>query len=233
MAFSNSLSAKIYLNGWNLTCYFKSVSANGQVATADTTVLCDTFMSFITGQKSGNLTLSGLYDGAEDADFDILNAAFGADKVFLFFPQGDTHGNIGVGLSGFTTSLEIPAEISSAVMLNAEIQSNTGFDFGKSLHALSAETSAGNGTSLDNAAATTNGATAYLLVTDFDGTDATIKVQDSADNSSFADIITFTQITADNQAERKAITGNVRRYTRMNLSGTFTSITFVLLLCRK
>lgn len=80
---------------------------------------------------------------------------------------------------------------------------------------------------------TAYGAQAYLQVFAFTGTDATVKIQDSADNASFADLAgaAFTQITTGTpQAQRLAIanTATVRRYVRAIsiTSGGFTSLAF-------
>jgi len=67
----------------------------------------------------------------------------------------------------------------------------------------------------------------------YDGTDATIVVADSADDSVFATIATHATVTAANVTDRKTVSGAVRRYLRYTISGTFTSITFVLLFMRK
>lgn len=77
------------------------------------------------------------------------------------------------------------------------------------------------------------GAQAYLQVFGFTGTDATVKLQDSADGTTFADIASgaFTQITTTSpQAQRLALvnTATVRRYVRVSTvtSGGFTSLAF-------
>lgn len=234
MAFTHSRLTDVFVSGFDLTQYFNSYSYNGSADTAETSTFGLTSKTYIPGLKDATLTLEGLYESATNADVDLLNTALGnaTAQIVTIFPQGDTLGLDGLGFSGFATNLSIPADLSQAVMISADLQSNVGFEAGYSLHALGAEVSTGNGTSHDNLAATSNGAASYLHVTAFSGTDCTIVVADSADDSSFATIITHTEVTGANAKERVAITGNVRRYTRYTLSGTFSSITFVLLLCR-
>ena len=88
------------------------------------------------------------------------------------------------------------------------------------------------------AAQTTYGAQAYLQVTGFVGTDVTVKVQDSADGASFADVtgLTFTQTTAAQTFQRIATanTATIRRYLRAVTvtSGGFTSATFAVTVVR-
>lgn len=98
------------------------------------------------------------------------------------------------------------------------------------------DTAATNGTSVDDGATnapSTFGAQFYLQVFAFTGTDVTVKIQDSADNASFADLsgAAFTQITSTTpQTQRIAIlnTASVRRYLRAVTvtSSGFTSATF-------
>lgn len=75
------------------------------------------------------------------------------------------------------------------------------------------------------------GLQAYLQVTAFTGTSVTVTLQDSADNSSWANIASaaFTAVTAAPAMQRLAIanTATVRRYVRAITSGTFTSASFV------
>lgn len=78
----------------------------------------------------------------------------------------------------------------------------------------SASTGAGTGGSFV-LSSTVNGAVGYQLVSDFSGFTGVIgKIQHSADNSSWADLITFTNVTAANAAERLTAAGTVNRYTR-------------------
>lgn len=96
------------------------------------------------------------------------------------------------------------------------------------------DTGAANGTGVDFAASTSFGLQAYLQVFSFTGTDATVKIQDSADNATFADVTgaAFTSITTAPQAQRlqTARNGTVRRYLRAvtTTSGGFSSLVFAV-----
>lgn len=96
---------------------------------------------------------------------------------------------------------------------------------GKVTHA-----SAANGTSLDyGAVSTLFGASAYWQLFDLASGTVGAKVQDSADNSSFADVtgLTFTNVADGSEptAQRVATaTGaTIRRYVRVATTGTFTN----------
>ncbi len=93
------------------------------------------------------------------------------------------------------------------------------------------DTTATNGASLDGGAATSFGAQAYLHVFSVTGTSVTVKLQDSADNSTFADITGAAFIAATTSgAQRLALATNatVRRYVRAVTTGTFTNAQFAV-----
>lgn len=93
------------------------------------------------------------------------------------------------------------------------------------------DTTATNGASLDGLAATSFGAQAYLHVFSVTGTSVTVKLQDSADNSTFADITGAAFIAATTSgAQRLALTAGstVRRYVRAVTTGTFTNAQFAV-----
>lgn len=82
------------------------------------------------------------------------------------------------------------------------------------------------------------GAQAYLQVTAFTGTDATVKVQDSADGLTWADVtgLAFTQVTAAPFAQRVAIANGtaVRRYVTVTAisTGGFTALSAAVVLVK-
>lgn len=87
------------------------------------------------------------------------------------------------------------------------------------LHDLSAETAAGDTSAspIDsgNAAGSSGGASGYVQVTalTLDGYDSiTIRILDSTDDISYAELIAFTAVTAAPAAERLTATGTVNRY---------------------
>lgn len=78
---------------------------------------------------------------------------------------------------------------------------------------------------------TANGFQAFLHVSGFTGTTATVKLQDSADNVTFTDVTSgaFNAATTTTpQAQRIAVGGTavVRRYVRMATTGTFSNVSF-------
>jgi hypothetical protein len=87
--------------------------------------------------------------------------------------------------------------------------------------------SSGNGTSIDyTAVSTAFGAVGYLQVFSVASGTATVAIQDSANNSTFADVtgLVFAAATARTQERlATAVGATIRRYVRVNLTGTFTN----------
>lgn len=92
------------------------------------------------------------------------------------------------------------------------------------------DTAATNGASLDfGAVSTLFGLQAYLHVFAVTGTSVTVKLQDSADNATFADITGTGFIAATTGGAQRLQTGRtatVRRYVRAVTTGTFSNAQF-------
>lgn len=100
------------------------------------------------------------------------------------------------------------------------------------------DTTATNGTSVDDGAATAFGAQAYLQYQSVVGTSVTVAVQDSADNVTFANVtgLVFTTVNggANPGFERLSISNvsTLRRYVRVATTGTFSSAVFQVTVVR-
>lgn len=96
-------------------------------------------------------------------------------------------------------------------------------------------TEAGEGDGWDSGSAETEfGAVAYLHVLGFTGTSITVKVQDSDDGSTWADLsgATFAAAT-DIGSQRIEVAGDVRQHLRIVSSGTFSAADVVVSLYRR
>ncbi len=113
----------------------------------------------------------------------------------------------------------------------------THLEWGEQLTAfLRTDTTATNGASLDGLAATAFGLSAYLHVSALTGTDITLALEDSANNSDWAAIASgafaATTLARTTQRIRTGAAAAVRRYVRVVSSGTFTSATFHVMFAR-
>jgi hypothetical protein len=86
--------------------------------------------------------------------------------------------------------------------------------------------------SADNGAATTAGAHAHLHVTASSGGTWAFTIEDSANDSDWATIMTFTANGSAVTSERQTSAGAVRRYVRAVLTRTSGSVTAVITFAR-
>lgn len=223
----NATHMSVHLSGWR----FEHRRALSTVAN-----LLSDGDQFIPGLLAGAVGLVGNYDGDAGTIGPVLDTANAAAAGLLttICPFGLTIGKFAFISEGNVSAQDVTAAVADAVRITAEGTPNDGVDIGFLLHALTAETADGQATSVDNAASSANGAVASLHVTAFTGlTSAVLKVQHSADNSSWADLLTFTTATTTTW-ERKTVTGTVNRYLRAwwDVTGT-GSITFAIAAARR
>lgn len=231
MAFTHGKDTAVLFKQFNLSGYFNSYDLGQMAETAETTTFGNAAKTYIVGQRDGTLSLAGLFDGAADAVDEELAATIAAATVPVITVgiNGTTLGNAAKLAIAHTTTYQVTGSVGDAVQVSGEFQATGGIYNGVFLHALGAETGTANGASVDNAATSANGWAANLHVTGVNTlTGATIKVQHSTDNSTWADLGTFTEVTAVG-SEQITGTGTVNRYRRSILSAlTGTSVTYAV-----
>jgi len=224
MAAVHGRKTRVYINGYDLTGFYRKAESELTREVAESTVFNQDDKTYLPGLRDATASLEGLYDGATDGIAEVLHAALSADPTLLVVcPQGDALGNVAHGLSALATKYALDASKDDIVTLSNEVQSSAGRDRLLVQHALGSEVASGQSASIDNGAASTNGGVGYLHVPDIAGiTNLAVIIEDSADNSSWATILTFAGVTADRGRERVEITGTVRRYTRARWTFTGT-----------
>lgn len=238
MAFLHGKSTMVMYGGSNLSAYFNEASQSQSVETAETTAFGDNAKTYITGLKDGTFSLSGMFDGAQDAVDDVLSSVLGSatHQPLTIAPKGTAVGDVSFSGDTIQTSYEVSSPVGDVVSVSMESQVSSGIDRGLLLAAQAAVSATGNQSSIDNSTSSSNGAVGYLHLT-ANGQDGatTVKIQHSADNSTFADLITFTAVSAGSTAgERIEVTGTVNRYVRAQytLAGT-GSVTITVAFSRK
>jgi len=237
MAIGHGKDCDVYVNGRNLTAYFTSASPSLTAQAVDSTTMSKSSRTFVPGLKEHRMSLAGFFDGtatvAAAAIFDaVLGAA--ADSLLVVYPIGESAlGDLGYAMRARCVQHDVNAPVEGLVSTSAEFVGDDDVDKAISLHVLGAETSASNSSSVDQTSSSSAGSAAHLHVTEFTGTDITIKVQHSADDAAWADLITFTAATAAGTSERSTSSGTVNRYVRTIWTGTFTTATFNVAFSRK
>lgn len=222
--FTHGKSANAYLNGLDLTGYGRSITISRDVDTAEASTFGDDDKVYVPGLRDATASMELLLDATLDGSVNAVAGA-GTRPVWSFYPMGDTVGLTGYGLQADATGYEVTAEIGDVVQASLEMQSSVGAELLVSHHALAQRTTSGTATVIDNGAATTGGGRGYLHATAVNGT-VTVKVQDSADNTTYADLLTLGTLTAPG-GFRTTLAGTVRRYTRLVYTATAGTATFV------
>lgn len=241
MAFLHGKGTAVLYRQYDLSSYFNDASVSRSVEPTETTAFGASSKTYIVGLKDGTVSLTGMFDGSANAVDEVLQARLGTEDggLVTICYGGATAGNR-VSISKVeTTSYDVSAPVGDVVAASAEFQSDSGIDNGIALTGLAAVSATGNGSSQDNSASSANGGVASLHVTanSHDG-GTTVKVQHSADDSTWVDLATFTAVGASTTTSERvevAAGTTVNRYLRANytLAGASGSITFILSFARR
>lgn len=240
MAKSSGLGDALAVGGYDLSGDIGSLSKiSGSVALLDVTAIDKSAFERIGGLRNGEIGYMAYFDPAVGASHPVLSALPRTDQQMMYM-RGRAIGNAAACMVGKQIDYNPTRAANGMYTFAIQAMSNGfGLEWGNLLTAgLRTDTAATNGTGLDGLASSSFGAQAYLQVTAFTGTDVTVKIQDSADNSTFADVsgLTFTQTVAAHTTQRIATANNatIRRYTRAVTvtSGGFTSATFAVVIVR-
>jgi hypothetical protein len=170
-----------------------------------------------TGEQSAALsqegaffedTAAGFHQGFKDP------AAGQVSRVGVVGWEGNTIGSRFKGFAGLlTATYEVLAAMAGLTKANATYAISGIVEEGRILADLLARTANWTTTAVDNGASSANGGAGYLEVKAFSGfTGVVVKIRHSADNSVFADLITFTTVAGAPLAERIPVAGTVNRY---------------------
>ena len=230
MAYSHGKNAEVQVGKFNLGQYLRDITISFDQDTAETSTFGDSAKEFIVGMKNCTIAMSGLFDNTATTGSDaLMNTIFlaGAETpVSTSF--GTTDGNPAWLFAGLNTSYELSASIGDAVSFSANMQGSyaqtaatssvgSGASAGILLNRATV-TATSNSTSIDNSASSATGLIANLHIpTNTHNNTVIVKIQHSTDNSSWADLITFTTVTATTTtSERKYVSGTVNRYLRVS-----------------
>lgn len=238
ISFVSATKSRVLIGDFSFSPVTAQVSPEWSTDMLDVTTLADAAKVCIPGQDTSTAQLSGWLDvsATADAHFDQLNdlKSATAAEPFTYGPSGFALGSAvwmaGVWEAGFSTG----SQVADRVTYSLDLQTDGSTDLGISLHDLAAVTADGDGSSYDGAAATAAGGVGHLHVTAFSGfSSAVITIADSANDSAFSTILTFSTVSGLTQ-QRSVITGAVRRYLRYTIDVTGSgSISFVAAFARR
>jgi hypothetical protein len=231
MAKQSGLGDNCYVAGTNVSGDISTIAVSSPQGVQDFTGIDVSAMERGGLARDGNINWTSFFNPTRAHP--VLSALPTSD-VMVTYCRGTTLGNPAACMIGKQINYDGTRADDGAFTFALQAQANAyGLEWGQQLTAgLRTDTAATNGASIDTAASASFGAQAYLQVTALTGTDVTVKIQDSADNSSFADVsgLAFTAVTAAPATQRLATsnTATIRRYLRAvtTTSAGFTSATF-------
>ena len=217
MAFKHGKDTKVFVNSSNYSSYFNQADANRTSDIAESTAFGSSSKTYIAGEKDGTISLTGFFDATADA---VLQPLLGGSELDLVVGiDGLDTGDYATFLKGNINNYCVSSPVGDIVATSIDVQSNEGMWNGEVLVASAFTTTGAQGSANDNTSSTSNGAGAFVIVTSVSGTSPTgdIKIQHSADNVTYADLITFTQATAATSEVKFVAEGTtINRYIRVH-----------------
>ncbi len=240
--FRHGKNINVYIDEYDFSTYFNDVSASTSVDTAETSAFGTSAKTYVVGHRDGTVSLGGMFEGTASTGTDqyfasVLGSA--TKQKVIVAVEGHSNGTGAIMLQADDTSYEVSSAIADIVQASAEFQSTDAVEHGKILSSGSTVTATGNGTSVDNGASTANGGAGYLSVpVNTRNGNITVKIQHSADDSTYADLVTFTTVTSTSKTSERievASGTTVNRYLRVNytVAGSTGSATPVVAFTRR
>jgi len=183
---------------------------------------------------AGEINWVSYFDTQAGQAHAVLSTLPTADRIVTYAHQPTAIGSAMASMVAKQIGYDPTRAADASLTLAVASQSNAlPLEWGQSLTVgKRTDTAATNGASLDyGATSTLFGWQAYLQVFAVTGTSVTVTLQDSADNSTFANLAggVFTAATGITSQRLAGAAGStVRRYVRAITSGTFTVGTFTL-----
>lgn len=231
-------TTQVFLDAVDLSPFLTSAELAVDLDTSDGSTFGTTWKSAVVGEFGAKFDSQGFYDPT-NLKF-APNVLTTSGSILTFGPAGMT--SVGQGarlMQVVNTSYANTSPVGGIVAFKWSATTDAPVGYGWILHPLAKDTNTTTGASRDDTAATTTGWTAHLHVTAVDAGSWVIKIQDSADNSAWADV-TSGAFTAATTATSQRLTGasgaTLRRYVRYIATRTGGSagdgITFALAYAR-
>lgn len=245
MGKQSGLGQRLYVGGYDISGDITELgTVASPIATLDTTGIDKSAMERIQGLKDGQLDVTAWFNPENVSTIQehaVYSTLPRTDVLMSFVASPVAIGAETYNLIGKQINYDPKRAQDGTFTFGVSTQGNGyGGNWGKLLTAgKRSDTVATLGTASDGGAASAFGFQAYLQIFAFAGTDVTVKLQDSADNVTFADITsgTFVQITSTTPGTQRIAVGGtaaVRRYVRATTvtSAGFTSLVFAVVLER-
>lgn len=212
----HSKNSRLAIMGRNYSCEATSATMTYEDQQAVVTAFCDEGVKTITGLDQGSMSVT--YFADDLADGTEWSTRFGEEKTLATFaPAGFAVGRDAWSMESTQTRHQAGSQVGDAVAFSLDLASQGLIDVGGKMLLDASSTaltsSSGVVTTVDGGALSSNGGAGYLHVFASGTGSMTVKIQDSSNGSTWADLVTFAAATAAG-AQRVEVTGTVDRYLR-------------------
>ena len=243
MAPKYGAGTSVWLDLVDASQFFNEAGIDLSVETAETTTfqpgVTPAWKAFIEGVASSKVTVKGFYDQVNDAAM-FANIRDGG-SVLTYGPQG----MVAIGdparlVLVHDTAVAESSPIGGAVLVSSSFTGDAAVGLGWTLHPVSIDTGTTTGATRNDLAATATGWQAHLHVTAVTGspTSWTVKLQDSADGTTWADVAGGAFTATNTPAAQRLVSAagatlrQYARYVATVVGGTTPTITFGLAYAR-
>ncbi len=211
------------VNGYNLADAITDFAFESEGEELDATTVASTgaFREYVQGFKMGSLTVTGIFDSDRtnlDEIHDVLSAAYDSGVAQTVTASRGTVvvGDPALMMDGSVMTYEVPHEVAALIFSNATWRANSGVRSGRWLMHSAQAAGTNNGTSVDNAAASTNGGIFQVHLFNDAASDVDVKLQHSTDNTNWVDVSggAVNNLSAAHASGSVAVTGTINRYIR-------------------
>jgi hypothetical protein len=220
--FTHGRKTVIFVDGYNLTRVFRESAGPYDRAEHDTTTYGTDDSEFQAGDRSGSITLAGLWKPPTPPAVDPLVDP----TVVTIGRNGSDIGAFAQFGHVFSTSYETPASRSDIIPQNIDFRCDDGLWDGRFLHKHQPESASGSAASIDNGIATIQGWAIFGHATAFTGSIYQIFVEHSPDGTAWSILYTSPVLTTPAGVYLSGV-GTVERFRRIRWSQNVgSSVTF-------
>jgi hypothetical protein len=240
MAKQSGLAQKLIIGGFDVSGDIGGITnAHGGPAFQDMTGIDKSAHERVGTERNADMEYTAFFNNAAGQAHAVFSGLPRTD-VMNTYMAGQLQGSAAACMIAKQNNYDFKRTNAADLTIDIKMASNGfGLEWGRLISA-GLRTDAGAtspATGLDNTdVSTLFGWQAYLQVTALTGTNVIVTLQDSADNSAFANLASgaFTSVTAAATTQRLTggATDTVRRYIRAITTGTFSSATFSLMFVR-
>jgi len=233
MAKKSGLGQQIFVNGYDLSGDISAIdSAGSPRELLDTTALNASAHERIVGLSDGNLSVSSWFNDSTEQEHEAFKGLPTTDRI-VTWAFGSTRGDVAACLVAKQINYDGSRGTDGSLAFTIDTQAAAGvpLEWGNTLTAgKETHSSAAVSTSRDDGATTGYGLVGILSVTDLDSGTATVSIQQSADDVTFATILSFVAVAAAGAptAQRLPLSGAILRYLRVSTTGTFSNLDFCM-----